>query len=702
MIEIEEVDIFVLDVITNKKYLFQVPMNIKALDLKKKLVLLLSTDNFEFRHHSKLYQDNQIISFEQGDTIYVYKKEEKANTRIEEAYVQNKGNNIEKLTGVFKLCLIKYISDKIIDAKIIKKESLRNIVDEVKSYFVLFIDRYKNININLNGKKELNIISFANYVSSEINDNEINNLLTNFDQMYIKDIFNFWDILSKYQKYNKFFDEDLPKILKHSYFEYSISGIQLLNIFDNKEYFRHYENCPNKEVKYLLHEIQTNSQNEINNNNLLKYSKKPFFGMGIYFTNKIDYISYIREKNIFKESFSCNISQIYYDKNLKQNIKDFKYYTKELPNNPSYEEINRNYSNKKVIKNGIHIVKVKADSRQIISEEELIKKNINTNFVANEYIITEKEQILPLFNIYFKKNDKLIIWRDPSYNTNTQYNFMFKLSQSFIYKNDRMNIYFENNIESALELVKRKKFNKIILISNIGMDLSGKRFVEISRKILGFPVIALFFSKNNAHLNWLKDFPNVLFTNSINDFQKFIMNFNEKGLPNLKAEIEHHNKIKLNFQNNFFSYPKFIKNNNYKNIIFEEFTPYSRKVAIKNIKNMNLLCMDYLGNILFLPQKKINNNYSYIWYITIIDDNITLFNNQFYLGFDCNGKKIVKDEFMRKWKINLVNNTYFLFYFESYENILTDFNNQALAQKQNEKFYNQLFAISDIIEEDDI
>ena len=117
---------------------------------------------------------------------------------------------------------------------------------------------------------------------------------------------------------------------------------------------------------------------------------------------------------------------------------------------------------------------------------------------------------------------------------------------------------------------------------------------------------------------------------------------------------------------------------------------------------MNLLCMDYLGNILFLPQKKINNNYSYIWYITIIDDNITLFNNQFYLGFDYNGKKIVKDEFMRKWKINLVNNTYFLFYFESYENILTDFNNQALAQKQNEKFYNQLFAISDIIEEDDI
>ena len=702
MIDIEEVDIFVLDVITNKKYLFQVPIKIKALDLKKKLSLLLSTNNFEFRHHSKLYEDNQIISFEQGDTIYVYKKEEKEKTRKEESYTENKGNNIEKLTGIFKLFLVKYISDKIIDAKIIKNEKLRIIIEEVKSYIVFFIDKYKNISININGKKELNIISFANYISSEINDNEINNLINNFEQIYIKDIFNFWDLLGKYQKYGKFFVEDLPKSLKHSYFEYSISGIQLLNIFDNKEYFRHYENCPNKEVKYLFHEIQINPQNEMNNNNLLKYSKKPFFGMGIYFTNKIDYVSYIREKNMFKESFSCNISQIYYNKNLKQNIKDYKYYTKELPQNPTYEEINNKYPNKKVIKNGIHIVKVKADSRQIISDDEIIKKNINTNFVANEYIITEKEQILPLFNIDFKKNDKLIIWRDPSYNINTQFDFMFKLSQSIIYKNDKMNIYFENNIESALELVKRKKFNKIILISNIGKDLSGKRFVEISRKILGSPIIALFFSNNNSHLNWLKDFPNVLFTNNINDLQKFIMNFNEKGLPNLKAEIEYHNNIKLNFSNDFFSYPKFIKNNDYKNIIFDELTPYSRKVTIKNIKNLNLLSMDYLGNILFLPQKNINNNYSYIWYITIIYDDITLFNNQFYLGFDNNGKKIVRDEFMRKWKINLVNNTYFLFYFENYENILTDINNQALAQKQNEKFYNQLFAISDIIEEDDI
>ena len=37
MIEIEEVDIFVYDVLDNKKFLFQVPAKIKNIDLKKKL-----------------------------------------------------------------------------------------------------------------------------------------------------------------------------------------------------------------------------------------------------------------------------------------------------------------------------------------------------------------------------------------------------------------------------------------------------------------------------------------------------------------------------------------------------------------------------------------------------------------------------------------------------------------------------------------
>ena len=680
MIDIKEVDIFVLDVLSNKKFLFQVPIKIKSLDLKKKLLSLLSTNNLEFRHHSKLYPDDQIITFEQGDTIYVYKKEENEKNNKQETYVGGGGMNLEKLGGVFKLCLVKYISDKIIDANIIKNEKLKKIIDEMKSFLLISKDENKNIKINVKNGIEINIISYAYYISSEISDNDISNLINIFDQIYVNDIFHFWETLTIYQKYINFFDEILPKAIKNSYFEYSLSGIQLLNPLNNKDYFIHFENCPNREIKYLFQEIQGGQKN----------TKKQFYGLGTYFTDKIDYISYYQEKQNFKESFSCNISQIYYNKNLKQNILDFRYYAQDS-----------SQTNKKVIKNGIHIIKVKADSRQIINEQDLNKEKLNGNFIANEYVISEKEQILPLFNLDFNKNQDLIIWRDPSYGANTPFEIMFKFSKLYIYENYKMNLYFENSLEKALELVKRKKFNKIILISNIGKDLSGKRFVEISRNLFGFPIIILFFSNNPSHLSWLKDFPNVLFTNNKNIIQQYIMNYNEKGILALKNEIEKINNIKLKFTNDFFSYKNIIKNNNDKNIIFEEINPHFRKVTIKNIKTSNLLCMNYLGNIIFLPQKKINDNYSYIWYITILDNEITFYNNQFYLGINPKEKKVVKEEFMKKWKFNIIEKTsYYFFYYENESNILTENNNQALVQLQIDKrYYNQLFVISDIIED---
>ena len=680
MIDIKEVDIFVLDVLSNKKFLFQVPIKIKSLDLKKKLLSLLSTNNLEFRHHSKLYPDDQIITFEQGDTIYVYKKEENEKNKKQETYARGGGMNLEKLGGVFKLCLVKYISDKIIDVNIIKNEKLKKIIDEMKSFLLISKDENKNIKINVKNGIEINIISYAYYISSEISDNDISNLINIFDQIYVNDIFHFWETLTIYQKYINFFDEILPKAIKNSYFEYSLSGIQLLNPLNNKDYFIHFENCPNREIKYLFQEIQGGQKN----------TKKQFYGLGTYFTDKIDYISYYQEKQNFKESFSCNISQIYYNKNLKQNILDFRYYAQDS-----------SQTNKKVIKNGIHIIKVKADSRQIINEQDLNKEKLNGNFIANEYVISEKEQILPLFNLDFNKNQDLIIWRDPSYGANTPFEIMFKFSKLYIYENYKMNLYFENSLEKALELVKRKKFNKIILISNIGKDLSGKRFVELSRKILDFPIIILFFSNNPSHLSWLKDFPNVLFTNNKNIIQQYIMNYNEKGILALKNEIEKINNIKLKFTNDFFSYKYIIKNNNYKNIIFEEINPHFRKVTIKNIKTSNLLCMDYLGNIIFLPQKNINVNYPYIWYITILDNEITFYNNQFYLGINPKEKKVVKEEFMKKWKFNIIEKTlYYFFYYENESNILTENNNQALIQKEIDKrYYNQLFVISDIIED---
>ena len=46
----------------------------------------------------------------------------------------------------------------------------------------------------------------------------------------------------------------------------------------------------------------------------------------------------------------------------------------------------------------------------------------------------------------------------------------------------------------ALKCVNRKKYNKIIIISNVGPDLRGKAFVDEARKIIGNDVIVLFLA----------------------------------------------------------------------------------------------------------------------------------------------------------------------------------------------------------------
>ena len=694
MIEIEEVDIFVYDVLDNKKFLFQVPAKIKNIDLKKKLESLFIMNNFEFRFKNKLYEDNEILSFEEGDTIYIYKKEEDNMNKYIKIKTPNKGLDTTKLTGILHLILVKYISDKIIDIKIISEERLRKCISDLKTKFDLNIDKNENIKIKIKEKIELNIINYSNYISSEIKEKEINNLISIFDEKIIKEIFFFWQTLTYYQQYQSFFEEELSKALKYSYFEYSISSIQLLFINDEMKYFKESQKCQNKIVKYLFHEIEINSQTELNNNNILEYSKKPHFGMGIYFTDKFDYLVFNKAKNNnFSNSFCCNVSQIYYNNNLKQNIIDFKYYTKELNHSPTYEEIIKNYSDKKVIKNGLYFARVKAETRQIIDEKDLIKEKFRGVFIGNEYIITEKEQILPLFNIEFQRNESLIIWRDPTINKNTKFSDYFRQSKLFIYENFKMNAYFESSIEHSLEIVKRKMFNKIIFISNIGLDLSGKRFIEISRKLLGFPVISLFFSNNLNHLNWIKEFPNVLITNRIDITNKYIKNYNNKGILELKKEIEKYFNIKLTFTNDFLLFPQYIDKNQYKNLKIQEINPNFKKVMIKNIKNSNLLCMDEKGNISF-QQKTNNANYSFIWYITILNNQFTFFMNQYYLGFNLKDKTVTKEEYMKIWNFEKKNN-YYIFYFENESNIITDNKNHAIIQNKNENYYNQLFSISE-------
>ena len=101
-----------------------------------------------------------------------------------------------------------------------------------------------------------------------------------------------------------------------------------------------------------------------------------------------------------------------------------------------------------------------------------------------------------------------------------------------------MNIYLENSIEIELKFIYKKRYNKIILITSIGRDISGKKYIEIARKILGANVIVLFFSSNKDHLKWIENYTNALYTNNGSIYQKYIKNNNEKGLKDLKSLVE--------------------------------------------------------------------------------------------------------------------------------------------------------------------
>jgi hypothetical protein len=100
-----------------------------------------------------------------------------------------------------------------------------------------------------------------------------------------------------------------------------------------------------------------------------------------------------------------------------------------------------------------------------------------------------------------KRVEYCVIWRDNNFSPkpvfNNKYDTIFKsfLKErlKYINQNAKYNIYPCETSEEALGLVNRKKYNKIILISNVGTDFRGKKFIEKARKIIGNNVIVLFF-----------------------------------------------------------------------------------------------------------------------------------------------------------------------------------------------------------------
>ena len=609
------------------------------------------------------------------------------------------------LTGILRLILIKHIASNI-DANKINSNEIKKIILELQKGIKMKDDPQNDIKTNLEQNDGNNILAYSKYACSVINDNIINDLLKLVSSIKKNDILKYWSVLSKYEPFNKLFEVELFKAIERSYFDYSLIGLSIYQQTNRKQFVETMHQTPNLVVKYLFHGTQIDPISKIITGGFL-YTRKAFYGMGIYFSDMLDYVSAggtnfaNRRKNFgsilpVNETFSCVSAEVYYSQAKKKDVFDFSLWVETLDHFPTYEELKRDYPDKMVEKGGVHFARVEPNQGRIRKKEEIIEDKKSGKFVGTEYVITEMEQILPLYGLTFKRKEYFVIWRDNHFKGDNEYSEFLKVRKLFIYEYAKMNAYFESSLERALEIIKRKKNNKIILISNIGLDLAGKKFVEVARKILGFNVMVLFFSANRNHLKWLKDFPNALYTSHEDFYKKYIMNYNKQGLLDLKKEVEARNKINLKFEGNFLEFPHFVNNEEYNKIRFDEKSEYFKRVTIRNVETDSILCMEKDRTVSFKRNQQLDIS-QYNWYVTLMDGEITLYSNESYLGANINTKEPTGEEFMKTFKYEKIKANEYLIYYNDKNNVLTVSGNKAILQGESyNKKYQKLKMIEKI------
>ena len=372
--------------------------------------------------------------------------------------------------------------------------------------------------------------------------------------------------LEKNENFNYELKINLDNIFKESIFEYKITGLVSINKDNQKDnYERTKKDCPNCETKLLFHATQIQYSSSILTTQF-KVGRDNWFGLGVYFSDQFDYIQYYYSHLIgivpkINQSFSVIAAEIYYDKNKFKQIYNNKDYYIVLNDLPSDYEINVKYKDKTVEKNGLHYVEVDAATTEPIDKNGKINgisELPKERFVGREYCVTCKEQIYPIYGLNLQRVDYCIIWRDSNFES-IEWKEPLKRNKEIIEKMTGYNLYTESDTKSALKLVWRKKYNKIILITNVGKDLEGKKYIDKVRKILQCDAMVLFFTNNFDHLDWIKDYPNSLFCMDDYTIKNYIINFDEKGLNEIRNNIKEFYGVELKELVNPFHYPLYEK-----------------------------------------------------------------------------------------------------------------------------------------------
>ena len=432
-------------------------------------------------------------------------------------------------------------------------------------------------------------------ISKSITDKKIKSF---FDSLYEKtretqdylyeDLFSYANI--ELEDYLQIFDKEFEEKLKNSIFEYNTKYIAYIYRYD-ENYNSGQLHCNNIKKKILFHGTNSICISKILAGHF-KDSNCYIFGPGIYFSDLLDYTWYYADdsgkennRNNFynipkiNDSFSFIVSNVYYDKTKFEQVYDCKKQNIEVP------------------EFGIRHALVDYNSSPIPKNE---LDNYN-KFKGTEYLIPNKKQILPLLSVTVERVKYLIVWRDNNFNESnpnnySKFNEMLEYNrgiENFASINLKTKIYYFNESDEALRFINRKKYNKIILITNGGND--GANFIENARRIIGNKTIALitcFVAQN--YLKIVQTMENVLlnsvFYDCMKDFLKIVCSENLNEIKKFQKEIE--GKYKQ-FDNSFhfkdinedaFNFPNFKESGKFSELNF------GNPLFSQNDTNTNVCC----------------------------------------------------------------------------------------------------------------
>ena len=447
----------------------------------------------------------------------------------------------------------------------------KNVIDITQNYNK---NKLKEVIEKLKNAKDskYNFYESAKNITKEDLEEYFQNLSITADEQ--EDI-NIKRLIGRLDEFNKVFDEEIELALKNSIFEYKI--IHIIIVEKESSAFKIAQNnCNNRVDKLFFHGTNTSSAIGIISSQFNHANKVHQIGKGIYMTDSLDYMCFYshdeksrhKYENINKipkvgHSFDFVVSKVFYDQTKFEYVYD---------------------TNKKdmlVQDNGIRCAHDRYNAT-VLTELELRDYN---KFFGREYVISKFDQILPLYVVSVKRVEYLVIWRDYNFNCNNPNNYdqdIFKEMQEFhiqikkiITRELNSKIYYIQNDEEAMKLIDRKKYNKIIIITN--GNNNGKEFIDNTRRIIGSDAIAAVSAYDvSNHIQWVKNMNNVLILNGIELHQKFfecIINNDINLIQNLKNEIIDKYKDIYDFNLNInsqelFNFPNFKKDGNFDELTF--------------------------------------------------------------------------------------------------------------------------------------